>query len=34
MTGNILVIMVDEWVTRKKLPLGGEQQLETIANTP
>jgi hypothetical protein len=22
------------WVTRKNLPLGGEQQLETVANTP
>ena len=26
--------MADGWVTRKNLPLGGGQQLETVANTP
>lgn len=26
--------VADGWVTRKNLPLGGEQQLETAANTP
>ena len=26
--------MADGWVTRKNLPLGGGQQLETAANTP
>ena len=27
-------IVADGWVTRKNLPLGGGQQLETAANTP
>ena len=26
--------VADGWVTRKNLPLGGGQHLETIANTP
>ena len=28
------IIVADGWVTRKNLPLGGGQQLETTANTP
>ena len=27
-------LAADEWGTRKNQPLGGGQQLETIANTP
>ena len=31
---SFLTQVADGWVTRKNLPLGGGQQLETIANTP
>ena len=27
-------LVADGWGTRKNLPLGGGQQLETVANTP
>ena len=27
-------LVADGWVTRKNLPLGGGQPLETVANTP
>ena len=29
-----LTLVADGWRTRKNLPLGGGQQLETVANTP
>lgn len=31
---EVVFPVADGWVTRKNLPLGGEQQLETAANTP
>ena len=31
---EFLTQVADGWVTRKNLPLGGGQQLETAANTP
>ena len=31
---EVVFPVADGWVTRKNLPLGGEQQLETVANTP
>ena len=31
---KIKLLVADGWVTRKNLPLGGGQQLETVANTP
>lgn len=30
---EVVFPVADGWVTRKNLPLGGEQQLETAANT-
>ena len=32
--GLIEFLVADGWGTRKNLPLGGGQQLETVANTP
>ena len=31
---EFLIQVADGWVTRENLPLGGGQQLETVANTP
>ena len=31
---EVVFPVANGWVTRKNLPLGGEQQLETVANTP
>ena len=31
---EVVFPVADGWVTRKNLPLGWEQQLETAANTP